>query len=56
MSKNLGGIFSHKLHHAKHSAIDLLKTASNRATQKTSEGKGDLTGNKMVDNFTKATS
>ena len=34
------------------STADLIKTASNRAIQKTAEGTGDLIGNKIADKIT----
>ena len=37
---------------AKKSAIDVIKTASKRAMQKTSEATGDLVGNKIKDKIT----
>ena len=37
---------------AKKSATDAIKTASNRAIQKTAEATGDLTGNKIADKIT----
>ena len=37
---------------AKTSATDAIKTASNRAIQKTAEATGDLVGNKIADKIT----
>ena len=37
---------------AKKSTIDVIKTASKRAMQKTSEATGDLIGNKIIDKIT----
>ena len=37
---------------AKKSATDAIKTASNRAIQKTAEATGDLVGNKIADKIT----
>ena len=37
---------------AKKSTIDVIKTASKRAMQKTSEATGDLVGNKIKDKIT----
>ena len=56
ISKNLsskynpGMLATHQkiLDHAKQSATDAFKTASNRAIQKTAEATGDLIGNKIV--------
>ena len=52
MSKNIGkNITKYSqefLEHAKQSAIDALKTASNRAIQKTVEETGDLTDVRLI--------
>ena len=49
MSKTLGGKYPQKLlDHAKQSATDVLKTASNKAIQKTEKATGDLIGNKII--------
>ena len=42
------------LDHAKQSATDALKTASNRAIQKTAETTGALIGNKIAEKITRA--
>ena len=52
-TKNMGKSLSNKygqklLHSAKKSTTDAIKTASKRAIQKTAEGTGDLTGNKIA--------
>ena len=41
------------LDHAKQSATDALKTALNRAIQKTAETAGDLIGNKIAEKITR---
>ena len=41
------------LDHAKQSATDALKTASNRAIQKTAETTGALIGNKIAEKITR---
>ena len=62
MGKNIGknisakqiGKYSQKpLGHTKQSAIDALKTLSNRVTQKPAEATGDLIGNKIANRITK---
>ena len=52
-TKNTGKSLSNKygqkcLDSAKKSTTDVIKTASKRAIQKTAEGTGDLTGNKIA--------
>ena len=55
ISKYLSSKYSLKiLDHAKWSATDAIKTASNRAIQKTAETTGDLIGNKIADKITRA--
>ena len=50
ISKNLSDKYSQKrLHHAKQSATDALKTSSERVIQKTAEATGDLIDNKIAD-------
>ena len=51
ISTNLSGNYSQKLHHAKQSAADPLKTVSKRAIQKTPEAASDL--NKISDKIRK---
>ena len=51
-TKNMGNSLSNKygqilLDSAKKSTIDVIKTASTRAIEKTDEATGDLTGNKI---------
>ena len=54
MGKNLSKKYSQKLlDSAKKSTTDTIKTASNRAIQKTAEATGDLIGNKTADKITK---
>ena len=54
ISKNLGVKCSQNLlDHTKQSATDALKTATERAIQKTAEATGDLIGNKNADRITK---
>ena len=54
ISKNVSSKYSQKLiDHAKQSATDALKTASNRALEKVAEVNGDLIGNKTVDRITR---
>ena len=54
ISKNLTGKYSHRLlDHAKQSATDAFKTASERAIQKTAETTDDFIGNKIADRITK---
>ena len=54
ISKDLSGKYSHKrLDHAKQSAIDALKTSSERIIQKPAEATGDLIGNKIANKGTK---
>ena len=53
-AKNMGKSLSNKyvqklLDGAKKSTADTMKTASNRAIQKTAEATGDLIGNKITD-------
>ena len=60
ISKSLNGKYSpgmltmreKLLHHAKQSATDVFKTPSKREIQKTSEGTGDLIGNKNANKIT----
>ena len=55
ISKNLRAKNSQKLlDHAKQSAIDALKTTSERAIQKAAEATGHLTGSKNADRTTKS--
>ena len=57
ISKTLISKFSQKLlDHAKQSATNELWTSSKRVNQKSAEGYGDLTGNKIVDIITKVSS
>ena len=56
-AKNMGKSLSNKyvpklLDSAKKSTTDAMKTASNRAIQKTAEATGDLIGNKITDLIT----
>ena len=54
MSKILKGkCRQERLDHAKQSAIDALKSISNRAIQKIAEATGDLIDNKVADRITK---
>ena len=54
MSKILKGKCRQKrFHHAKQSALDALKSVSNRAIQKIAEATGDLIDNKVADRITK---
>ena len=53
MGKNLSNTCSQKLlDSAKISTAHAIKTASERAIQKTAEATGDLTGNKIADKIT----
>ena len=53
IGKNISSKYSQKLVDiAKKSATDAIKTDSKRAIQKTAEGTGDLTGNKIADKIT----
>ena len=53
VSKNLSNKYSQKfLDTANKSNMDVIKTASKRAIQKTAEAKGDLIGNKIADKIT----
>ena len=53
ISKDLSNKYSQKMiDTAKKSAADVIKTASLRAIQKTTEATGDLVGNKMADKIT----
>ena len=50
MRQNLSNKYSQKLvNSAEKSTADAIKTASERAIQKTAEATGDLIGNKMAD-------
>ena len=56
-AKNMGKSLTNKygqkpLDSAKKSTTDAIKTASKRTIQKTAEGIGDLTGNKIADKIT----
>ena len=56
-AKNIGKSLSNKygqklLDNAKKPTTDILKTASERAIQKTAEATGDLIGNKIADKIT----
>ena len=54
ISKYVSGKYSQKLlDHARKSAADALKNASNRVIQKAVEATGDLIGNKIADRITK---
>ena len=54
ISKYVSGKYSQKLlDHARKSAADALKDASNRVIQKAVEATGDLIGNKIADRITK---
>ena len=60
-AKNIGKSLSNKYSQnvfdsAKTSTTDAIKTASNRAIQKTAEVTGDLIGNKIADKITSASS
>ena len=53
ISKNLSNKYSQKIiDTAKKSTTDAIKTASQRAIQKTAEATGDLVNNKMADKIT----
>ena len=53
MGKDLSSKYGQKLlDSTKKSTTDAIKTASNRAIQKTAETTGDLIGNKIVDKIT----
>ena len=53
MVKSLSNKYGQKLlGSAKKSTTDALKTTSKRATQKTTEATGDLTGNNLADKIT----
>ena len=53
INKSLSSKYNQKLlDHAKQSAIDVLKTSSKRAIQKTAEATDDLIGNKIADKIT----
>ena len=53
ISKYVSGKYSQKLlDHARKSAADALKNASNRVIQKAVEATGDLIGNKIADRIT----
>ena len=53
IGKNISNKYSQKLIDSdKKSATDAIKTASNRAIQKTAEATGDLIGNKIADKVT----
>ena len=53
MGKNLSNKYSQKfLDSAKKSTIDVIKTASKRAIQKTAEATGELIGNKIAAKIT----
>ena len=56
-AKNMGKYLSNKqgqklFNSAKKSTIDVIKTASKRAIQKTAKATGDLIGNKIADKIT----
>ena len=56
-AKNIGKNLSNKyvqklLESAERSTVDVIKTASKRAIQKTAEAAGDLIGNKIADRIT----
>ena len=52
-AKSLSNKYGKKLlNNTKKSTIDPIKTASNRAIQKTAEATGDLIGNKIADKTT----
>ena len=54
ISKNLTGKYSQKrLDFAKKSAINALKTISEKVTQKTADATGDLVGNKIANKIIK---
>ena len=60
-AKNMGKSLSNKYNQnvfdsAKTSTTDAIKTASNRAIQKTAEVTGDLIGNKIADKITSVSS
>ena len=53
MDTNLSNKYDQKLiDSAKKSTMDVIKTASKRAIQKTAEATGDFNGNKIVDKIT----
>ena len=53
MGKSLSNTYGQKLlDSAKKFTTDAIKTASKRAIQKTAEGTGELTGNKIADKTT----
>ena len=53
MSKSLGNKYGQKIFNsAKRSTTDAIKTAWNKAIQKTAEVTGDLIGNKIADKIT----
>ena len=53
IGKNISNKYSQKLvDTAKKSAVDVIKTASKRAIQKTAEATVDLIGNKIADKIT----
>ena len=55
VSKNLSSKYGQKLlDHAKQSATDALKTTSKRVIQKPAEATGDLIGNKIAYQITRA--
>ena len=54
MGKNLSNKYGQKLDSAKKSTTDAIKTASERAIQKTAEATSDLISNKIADQITSA--
>ena len=55
MGKNLSNKYGQTLlNSAKKSTMDVIKTASKEAIQKTAEATGDLIGNKIADEITNA--
>ena len=52
--KNLSNKYGQKLDSAKKSTTDAIKTASERAIQKTAEASSDLISNKIADQITSA--
>ena len=54
MGKNLSNKYGQKLDSAKKSTTDAIKTASERAIQKTAEATSDLISNKLADQITSA--
>ena len=52
IGKSLINKYGQKLLDSAKSATDAIKSASNRAIQKTAEGTGDLIGNKIADKIT----